>query len=134
MKTIIAGIAFLIMVLAAVAAQAADHLLYLEAQGIAGYSSAASKPIYYSMNKDAEMQKPSIGFDYVQKFTDGTRDVATLALQARLALVAEGGGKYHAQGQLYNGYLKVKTEAVDGWIGHNRPAFGLGSYFDSHGL
>ena len=46
--------------------QAADHLLYFEAQGIAGYSSEVKKPIYYSMNPDAEMQKPGLGFDYIQ--------------------------------------------------------------------
>ena len=46
--------------------QAADHLLYFEAQGIAGYSSELNKAIFYSMNPDAEMQKPSLGFDYIQ--------------------------------------------------------------------
>lgn len=38
--------------------RAADHLLYFEAQGIAGYSSQFEKPVTYSMNPDAEMQKP----------------------------------------------------------------------------
>ncbi len=28
----------------------------------------------------------------------------------------------------------MKTPGPYVWVGHNRPAFGLGSYFDSHGL
>ena len=36
--------------------------------------------------------------------------------------------------QIYNAYLKVKTPGPYVWVGHNRPAFGLSSYFDSHGL
>ncbi len=30
--------------------------------------------------------------------------------------------------------MKVKTPLSYVWVGHNRPAFGLSSYFDSHGL
>ena len=47
-------------------AKAADHLLYFEAQGIIGYSSEINRAIFYSMNPDAEMQKPSLGFDYIK--------------------------------------------------------------------
>ena len=71
-------------------AQAADHLLYFEAQGIAGYSSQARKPIYYSMNPDAEMQKPSVGFDYLKRFSGESGDWGTFALQGRLALTVNG--------------------------------------------
>jgi hypothetical protein len=121
------------------AAQASDHLLYFEAQGVAGYSSQVNKPIYYSMNPDAEMQKPSIGFDYLKRFSGETGDVATFALQGRLALTEdtddiENSGKYKVEPQIYNAYLKVKTPLAYVWAGHNRPAFGLSSYFDSHGL
>jgi hypothetical protein len=117
-------------------AQAADHLLYFEAQGIAGYSSELGKPIYYSMNPDAEMQKPSLGFDYIKRFSGESGDVATLALQGRLALTvdAENGNSMELEPQVYNAYLKVKTPGPYVWVGHNRPAFGLSSYFDSHGL
>ena len=66
--------------------QAADHLLYFEAQSITGYSSEVRKPIYYSMNPYAEMQKPSVGFDYLKKFSGEAGDWATVALQGRRPL------------------------------------------------
>ncbi len=119
--------------------QAADHLLYFEAQGFVGYSSEVKKPIYYSMNPDAEMQKPGLGFDYIQRFSGESGDWATFALQGRLALTEdtdnpENSGKYKVEPQIYNAYVKVKTPMAYMWVGHNRPAFGLSSYFDSHGL
>ncbi len=114
-------------------AQGSDHLLYFEAQGIAGYSSELNKTIYYSMNPDAEMQKPSLGFDYIKRFSGESGDVATLAFQGRLALTVDG-SKYKLEPQIYNAYLKMKTPGPYVWVGHNRPAFGLSSYFDSHGL
>jgi len=116
--------------------QAADHLLYFEAQGIAGYSSEIKKGIFYSMNPDAEMQKPSLGFDYIKRFSGESGDVATFALQGRLALTVdwENEDNLKLEPQVYNAYFKVKTPGPYVWIGHNRPAFGLGSYFDSHGL
>src|SRR3989337_4221160 len=113
-------------------AQASDHLLYFEAQGIAGYSSAIDKTIYYSMDPDAEMQKPSLGFDYIKRFSGESGDIATLALQGRLALTVEE-SKYKVEPQVYNAYVKMKTPGPYVWVGHNRPAFGLSSYFDSHG-
>jgi len=116
--------------------QAADHLLYFETQGIAGYSSELNKAIFYSMNPDAEMQKPSLGFDYIKRFSGESGDVATFALQGRLALTvdAENGNRVKLEPQIYNAYLKLKTPGPYVWVGHNRPAFGLSSYFDSHGL
>jgi hypothetical protein len=116
---------------------AADHLLYLEAQGIAGYSSQLEKPVYYSMNPDAEMQKPSVGFDYLKRFSGESGDWGTFALQGRLALTVNGEGQSNTtslEPQIYNAYFKVKTPGPYVWVGHNRPAFGLSSYFDSHGL
>jgi len=116
--------------------QAADHLLYFEAQGIAGYSSELRKGIFYSQNPDAEMQKPSLGFDYIKRFSGESGDWGTFALQGRMALVvdAENGDRVKLEPQIYNAYFKVKTPGPYIWIGHNRPAFGLSSYFDSHGL
>jgi hypothetical protein len=35
--------------------------------------------------------------------------------------------------QLFNAYLKGKTPIGDLWIGHDRIAFGLASYWDTHG-
>jgi hypothetical protein len=129
-KTLLVCLAFLCMAGTAVAD---DHLLYFEAQGIFGYSSELNRAIYYSMNPDAEMQKPSLGFDYIKRFSGESGDWATLAVQGRLALVVDG-SKYKLEPQIYNSYFKMKTSGPYVWIGHNRPAFGLSSYFDSHGL
>lgn len=126
-------IPFLLFLCLAGAARASDHLLYFEAQAVAGYSTDLHRVIYYSMNPDAEMQKPSVGFDYIQRFSGESGDVATFALQARLALAGDS-GRYKLEPQIYNAYLKVKTPEPYVWVGHNRPAFGLSSYFDSHGL
>jgi hypothetical protein len=115
------------------AAYGDSHLLYLEAQGIAGYSSFLNKPVFYSMNPDAEMQKPSLGFDYLQRFSGERGDWGSLALQGRLALVVDDGIE-RVEPQVYNAWFKMKTPVTDAWIGHNRPALGLGSYFDSHAL
>jgi hypothetical protein len=126
-------------------ARAADHLLYFEAQGIAGYSSEVRRLIPYSQNPDAEMQKPSVGFDYLQRISGESGDLATFALQTRLALTEdnpagtdygsrENRHAYTLEPQVYNAYMKVKTPLSYLWVGHNRPAFGLSSYFDSHGL
>jgi len=111
-----------------------SHLLYFEAQGVAGYSSRLNEPIYYSMNPDAEMQKTSIGFDYLHRFSAETGDWGSLGLQSRLALIADNDGFLRVEPQVYNAWFKAKTPWTDVWIGHNRPAFGLGSYFDSHPL
>jgi hypothetical protein len=143
-RTLVAGAIGLALALAAGAADA-DHLLYFEAQGIAGYSSEVRRPIYYTQNPDAEMQKPSVGFDYLQRIAGETGDVATFAFQARLALTEDNppgtdyGSRdnhpsYTLEPQIYNAYVKVKTPLSYLWVGHNRPAFGLSSYFDSHGL
>jgi hypothetical protein len=109
---------------------AQSSLFYLEAQGVAGYSSSRDKWIYYSLHPDDVMQKPSLGFDYLKRFSRGTGDFAVLAVQARLAWDSSGAGKIEPQ--LYNAYLKFKFPAVDLWIGHNRPAFGLSSVLDVH--
>ena len=110
-----------------------SHLLYFEAQGVAGYSSKLDKAIYYSMNPDAEMQKTSVGFDYLHRFSGESGDWASLGLQSRLALIVDNGVE-RLEPQAYNAWFKVKTPLSDVWIGHNRPALGLGSYFDSHPL
>jgi hypothetical protein len=123
----------LVLLCVAGAAQASNYLLYFEGQEVFGYSSALRRTIPYSMNPDAEMQKPSIGFDYLQRFSGESGDFATLALQYRFALTQIDNG-YKTEGQFYNAYVKVKTPLSYIWVGHNRPAFGLGSYFDSHGL
>lgn len=111
-----------------------SHLLYFEAQGIAGYSSRQDKAIYYSTDPDAEMQKPSIGFDYLHRFSGQTGDWGSFGLQERVALSVYENGVKKVEPQTYNAWFKAKTKWCDIWLGHNRPALGLGSYFDSHPL
>jgi hypothetical protein len=113
-------------------AGASTALLYFEAQGIAGYSSEKEDVMYYSLHQDDSMQKPSLGFDYIQKISSGTRDIATIALQGRAAY--DDTYKYYTEPQLYNAYILFKTPLADAWAGHSRPAFGLSSYLDSHAL
>ncbi|MGD0784131.1 MAG: hypothetical protein ABSA30_14880, partial [Candidatus Aminicenantales bacterium] len=69
----------------AVRLRAQSYLFYLELQGIGGYSTAAGKVIYYSQEPLEAMQKPGLGFDYVQRFSGGSGDFAVLAVQGRLA-------------------------------------------------
>jgi len=125
---LLAGLAFSA---AAPSLFASSYLFYVEAQALAGWSSAAKKAIFYSMMPEDAMQKPSAGFDYVQKFSGDAGDIATLSLQARMALDTEGG--LSSEAQIYNAFLKVKTPWADVWAGHNRPAMGLSSMLDNHG-
>ncbi len=118
----------------AIAAQGFTHLLYLEAQGVGGYSSLQDKPIFYSTSPEAEMQKPSVGFDYLARFSGAGGDWGSLAAQGRFALTVDEDWTKQGEGQLYNAWFKVKTPLSDVWAGHNRPAFGLGSTLDSHAL
>jgi hypothetical protein len=115
---------------------AKSYLLYLEAQGVGGYDSVKDGPVYYSMNPLDVMQKPSVGFDYLQRFSSETGDWGSFALQMRLAYNESyrTSGEDEFQPQIYNAFFKYKAGFADLWIGHNRIAFGLGSYLDSHGL
>jgi hypothetical protein len=115
--------------LLAAPARGAESLLYLEAQGLAGYSGSIRQAIYYSQDPDDPMQKPSLGVDYLQRLTSEDGDWGLAALQARLAYDGMG----TVQPQLYNAYLKGKFSFGDVWAGHDRPAFGLSSYLDTHG-
>ncbi len=109
---------------------AQSALFYVEAQDVTGYSNQSDTPIWYSNTQEDAMQKPSLGFDYVQKISTTTRDIATLAIQARLAYNQTT--KPVLEPQLYNAFLKFKLPEVDLWIGHDRPAQGLSSYLDYH--
>jgi hypothetical protein len=122
-------LAFPAFVFAFCAANAADSLLYLETQGIAGYSSMEDKAVYHSGHKYDAMQKNGIGFDYIKKFSGGYGDIATGAMQMRLVW---DDAEDKARLQIYNAYLKIKSPVADIWAGHNRTAFGLASYWDTH--
>jgi len=128
------GLAFFLVLLSAAPVLAGSYLLYFEAQGVGGYSTEKDGPIYYSYDKADVMQKPGIGLDYVQRLSGETGDYATLALQLRLAYNQpyKELDQDQFQFQLYNAFFKYKAGFSDLWIGHNRMAFGLASYFDSH--
>jgi len=113
-----------------------SYLLYLEAQGVAGYSSENDQVIYYSMNPMDVMQKPGVGLDYLQRFSGETGDWGSFALQMRLAYneAYRQTGENQFRLQLYNAFFKYKAGVADMWAGHNRIAFGLASYLDSHAL
>ncbi|RJP85239.1 MAG: hypothetical protein C4518_16575 [Desulfobacteraceae bacterium] len=112
-------------------ARAADYLLYLEAQGVAGYSTETDEVDYYSHMPEEAMQKPSVGFDFLKRFSGDSGDFGAFALQYRLAY---DDPEDQLQSQVYNAYFKYKAGWSDLWVGHNRPAFGLSSYFDTHAL
>ncbi len=112
-------------------ARAQSSLFYLELQGVAAWSTAAKKIQAFSMMPEDPMQTPSVGFDWVRRITGKERDLGALALQARLAYDPETD---RPALQVYNAWVKVKAGFSDVWAGHNRPAWGLSSYFDTHGL
>jgi hypothetical protein len=116
------------------AAYSDSRLLYAEAQMVAGYdfsNMVRHRLQFYSMDQMDVMQKPSIGFDLVQRLSTETGDWGLFAVQARLAYDKTRNGK--VEPQLYNTYLKVKPGFGDVWIGHNKPAFGLAMSLDNHG-
>jgi len=124
------GVCLLVyVVIAASAASAADSLLYLEAQGIAGYSSMDEGAVYHSGHRHDTMQKNGIGIDYIKKFSGEYGDWGTGALQLRLVW-EDADNK--PQFQVYNAWLKLKTAPADVWFGHNRAPFGLTAYLDTH--
>jgi len=122
-----------ILALAAGSCPASSRLFYLEAQALAQFPfSGDDRSIqWYSMDQMDVMQKPSLGFDYIQRFSGAGGDWGMLAVQARLAY--DSAAKHDVEPQLYNAYLKVKPGFGDIWLGHNKPAFGLSSYLDNHG-
>jgi hypothetical protein len=107
-----------------------SYLLYLEAQAVGGYSQGEAGPVLYSMNKDDAMQKPSVGFDYIGRFSGETGDYGVLAIQGRLAY--DDASTRKIEPQLYNAYFKYKAGFADIWAGHNRISLGISSYLDNH--
>lgn len=126
-------IALILMVGAAIAGLSAQTgLLYFEAQGIYGYRSDTDQNIVYSfMAKDA-MQKPSFGFDWLQRFSNAERDFAVASVQFRLAY--NNAKVTPFEPQLYNAWLKYKSGLGDVSIGHLKPASGLSYVLDNHAL
>jgi hypothetical protein len=129
-KPVIAAV--LLMSLGAAPLFAQGTLLYFELQGIMAYSTAQKAIEFYSQTADDVMQKPSLGFDFVRRFSGKTRDFGVLAVQARLAYNSSAATPL--QIQLYNAYFRLKAGFADVWVGHNRPALGLDAELDSHAL
>ena len=130
-KRIIAA-ALLFAALASGVLRAQGALFYLELQAIGAYATAPKDFELFSLMPDDVMQKPSLGFDLVRRFSGRTRDIGVLAVQARLAYDQEGESKLEPQ--LYNAYFRLKTRTFNLWAGHNRPALGISSVLDSHAL
>jgi hypothetical protein len=107
-------------------------LFYLELQAVAAYSTAAEAIQLYSQTPEDVMQKPSFGFDFVQRLSGKTRDWGVLAIQARVSYNQEGNHRFEPQ--VYNAYFRLKAGFADIWTGHNRPALGLDYGLDSHAV
>jgi len=123
---------FLLLFLVISPLYAANSLLYVEAEGVAGYQRSDMDDgfVYRSGHPDDVMQLNSVGIDFIKKISTGTGDIGTVAFQARLAYNKD---RNRFEPQVYNAYLKAKTQYVDIWGGHERVAFGLSSFWDTHG-
>jgi hypothetical protein len=129
-KRTAAGALLLIMLAGGLPAQ--TTLLFLELQGVSAYSTAHDGFELFSLMADDVMQKPSVGFDLVQRISGRSRDIGVLAVQVRLAYDQKG--EHKIEPQLYNAYFLLKTGIVNIWAGHNRPALGISSVLDGHAL
>lgn len=112
-------------------AAGSEGLLFLEAQVVGAYSSMERAPVYHSMSADEPMQKSSVGFDLLRKFSSASGDTGTLAVQGRLAYDPDAANRLEPQ--LYNAFYRFRTPFAYLWAGHNRAAAGIESYFDTHG-
>jgi len=112
--------------------RAQGSLFFLEIQAAGAYSTAARAFQLFSLMPGDVMQKPSVGFDFLQRITGKNRDIGVLAVQARLAYDQEGDHKLEPQ--LYNAFFRLKAGFADIWAGHSRPALGLSYGLDSHAL
>ncbi|MFA5857896.1 MAG: hypothetical protein WC955_02405 [Elusimicrobiota bacterium] len=110
--------------------EASDSLFFLESQFVLGYSSTKAELEYYSFSYNHPMQKPSLGFDYLHRFSSDYGDRIILALQGRIAWNNMFQNNFETQ--VYNAYIRGKLGFADIWFGHSRPAFGLSSYLDTH--
>src|SRR5512141_1865075 len=110
---------------------AQSSLFYLELQAVGAKSTASDRLELFSLTAEDVMQKPGVGFDFIQRLSGRTGDLGLLAVQTRL-VYDQAGRKL--QPQLYNAYLRLKPKFANVWVGHNRPAQGLSSVLDNHAL
>lgn len=104
-------------------------LLYFEAQAVAGYSSRERQMVYHSAMKHDLMQKNGIGIDWIHRFADDAGDWGVMGVQTRLVWDDARG---EVEPQVYNLSYRGKTDLGDWWVGHDRIAAGLASYWDTH--
>ncbi len=132
-RSVLTGIAAGVLLIGALAGGllAQSTLFYLELQAVAAYATAPDRVEWFSLTPEDVMQKPSLGFDLVQRVSSKTRDVGVFGLQARLAY-DQGGRKL--QPQLFNAFFRLKTRLANFWVGHSKPAMGLASALDNHAL
>lgn len=112
--------------------RAQSSLFFLELQTVGSYSTSVQAFQFFSLMPEDVMQKPSLGFDFVQRISGRSRDIGVLAVQARLAYDQEG--DHPLQPQLYNAFFRLKGGFASIWAGHSRPALGLSYALDSHAL
>jgi len=118
--------------LAAAGLQAQTTLFFLELQAVGAYSTSSGAFELFSLVPEDVMQKPTVGFDFVKRFSGRSRDIGVLAVQARLAYDQKGA--HSLQPQLFNAFFRLKAGFADIWAGHSRPALGLSYALDSHAL
>jgi hypothetical protein len=111
---------------------AQSSLFFLELQAVEAYSTSSRAFELFSLMPDDVMQKPSVGFDFVKRFSGKSRDIGVLAVQARLAYSQQGA--HRLEPQLFNAFFRLKAGFADIWAGHSRPALGLSYALDSHAL
>jgi hypothetical protein len=111
---------------------AQSSLFFLELQAVGAFSTSSRAFELFSLMPDDVMQKPSLGFDFVKRFSGTSRDIGVLAVQARLAYSQDGA--HRLEPQLYNAYFRLKAGFADIWAGHSRPALGLSYALDNHSL
>jgi hypothetical protein len=109
---------------------ASNYLFFAEGQFAANYNTTYSKVRYFSHHEHHPMQKPSLGFDYIQRFSSPYRDWGRLAIQARVNLNPEDFSD--SEFYLFNAYFNYKFNHFDVWIGHNKPVAGLNTFLDNH--
>jgi len=119
----------LLFLLIAVNAGASDSVLFLETQMVGGYSSLQNQTVYYSMDSNHALQKPSVGIDYFRKISSGSGEWGTLSFQGRVA--HDDANDNHIETQIYNAYIQHDFWFGDIWAGHNKPSFGLNAALDS---
>ena len=124
------SILFLFLFFLACRAYAADSILSIEAQMVAGYSTLQDKIIYYSIDPYHAEQKPSIGLNLSQRYKNSTGDWGGISFQGRFA--HDDTNDSSTESQIFDAYFDYKFWFADMWAGHHRPAYGLNTILDTH--